>query len=187
MLAAAIKLMQAGKRPSVPEVAEAARISRRTAYRYFPSQEQLLTDAALDMLRPTVEASFASVEADPEARIDAAVHTMLYQAAANEDLLRTMIRLTIERGGDEQRHRNKPVRGGRRIDWIESALAPVRSRLSQRAFSRLVSAVALCVGAEALIVLRDVRGLDVEHVADVESWAARALVRAALQEAGNEK
>ncbi len=38
MLDTAIRLMQGGATPSVSEVAEAAGVSRATAYRYFPSQ-----------------------------------------------------------------------------------------------------------------------------------------------------
>ena len=94
-----------------------------------------------------------------------------------------MIWLTVERTPDATPGAKPPLRGSRRIDWIESALAPVRPRLSPPAFARLVSGVALCVGAEAMIVLRDVRGLDQGAVADVAAWSARALVRAALDEA----
>jgi len=47
----------------------------------------------------------------------------------------------------------------------------------------LVSAISLCVGAEALIVLRDIRGLDQKTAADVSAWSAKALLRAALDDA----
>ncbi len=182
LLHAAVRLMRAGGRPTIAEVGDAAAISRRTAYRYFPSQERLLTEAALELLRPSVELAYESIGKDPEARISAVVRTMQYEAIANEDLLRTMIRLTIERSGERSDKRIAPVRGKRRIDWIEGALQPARGQLTQREFGRLVSAVSLCVGAEALIVLRDVRGLDPESAVDVSSWTARALVRAALLE-----
>jgi AcrR family transcriptional regulator len=42
MLETATRLMQAGATPSVSEVAEAAEVSRATAYRYFPSQAALV-------------------------------------------------------------------------------------------------------------------------------------------------
>jgi len=42
MLETATRLMQAGVTPSVSEVAEAAEVSRATAYRYFPSQAALV-------------------------------------------------------------------------------------------------------------------------------------------------
>lgn len=182
LLAAASELLRAGRFPSVGEAAEAADVSRRTAYRYFPTQEQLLTEAALETLRPGIESAFALIEEDPEKRLDVAVRAMQEQATKNERLLRTMIRLTIERGGQQVDGTRPAVRGSRRIDWIESALAPVRGLLSKSAFARLVSAISLCVGAEALIVLRDVRGLDHAAAADVSAWSAKALLRAALAE-----
>jgi AcrR family transcriptional regulator len=169
----------------VAEAAEAADVSRRTAYRYFPTQEQLLTEAALESLRTGIESSFASIEEDPEARVEAAVRAMQDRAAANEGLLRTMIRLTVERRAEEPAGVSPAARGSRRIEWIESALEPVRDELSKGAFSQLVSAISLCVGAEALIVLRDVRGLSPAAAADVSAWSAKALLRAALAEASS--
>jgi AcrR family transcriptional regulator len=185
LLAAAGALMREGRRPSIPDVAAAAGIARRTAYRYFPSAEQLHTEAALETLRPAMEGALATMSgANPEARLETTVREMQRLAAQNEDLLRAMIRLTVDRRADEQTTGHAPVRGSRRIDWLEASLAPIRSRLTPRAFARLVSAVSLCVGAEALIVLRDVRGLDEKRAADVSSWAATALLRASLAEPG---
>jgi AcrR family transcriptional regulator len=184
LLSATAALLRAGRLPSVAEAAEAADVSRRTAYRYFPTQEQLLTEAALETLRPGIEASFASITDDPEARLDAAVRAMQDQAAANERLLRTMIRLTVERGAPAPSpDGSPPIRGNRRIDWIESAVSPVRTMLGKAAFAQLVSALSLCVGAEALIILRDIRNLDTSAAADICAWSARAILRAALAEA----
>jgi hypothetical protein len=78
--------------------------------------------------------------------------------------------------------REAPLRGTRRVDWIEMALAPARHRMSTPMFERLVSALALCIGIEALLVLRDIRGLDAAQAEEVSSWAARALLRASLEE-----
>src|SRR5947199_2187482 len=50
IVAAAADLLRAGRTPSVNDVAEAADVSRRTVYLYFPSLEQLLLDATLGML-----------------------------------------------------------------------------------------------------------------------------------------
>ena len=43
---AAARLMKQGRKPSLEEVAEEALVSRATAYRYFPSVEALLVEAA---------------------------------------------------------------------------------------------------------------------------------------------
>src|SRR5919199_5322925 len=55
LVAAALQLLAAGRTPTVTEVADAAEVSRRTAYRYFPSVDQLLTEALLEGTRSEVE------------------------------------------------------------------------------------------------------------------------------------
>lgn len=72
--------------------------------------------------------------------------------------------------------------GYRRIEWIALALAPVKKKLGKRRYERLVSALAMCVGIEALIVLRDLRGLNESEAEDVSRWASRTLLRESLQE-----
>jgi AcrR family transcriptional regulator len=194
LLEAAVRLVSAGRQPSVADVADAASVSRRTAYRYFPAQEQMLVEAALEGVRgimtkaidgpPSARRDVAGVEA----RLDRAVQALQHSAAANEQLLRTMIRLTVSapaapRSGD----RSTPKRGYRRIEWIALALAPVRKSLGKRRYERLVSAIAMCVGIEALIVLRDLRGLSEREAEDVSRWAAATLLHASLGEASRKR
>ena len=52
MLDAAMRLMQDGQIPSVSDVAEAAQVSRATAYRYFPTQSALIQAAVDEALGP---------------------------------------------------------------------------------------------------------------------------------------
>src|SRR4028118_74667 len=55
MIEAATRLVREGASPSVTEVADAAGVSRATAYRYFPTQESLLAE----VLVPDLEAALA--------------------------------------------------------------------------------------------------------------------------------
>jgi hypothetical protein len=77
----------------------------------------------------------------------------------------------------------RPQRGGRRVRWIEAALEPARPRLGPRRARRLADALALVMGPEALIVLRDACHLEPAEAERVSRWAAGALVRAGLEEA----
>lgn len=188
LLEAAAHLIAAGATPSVTEVADAAEISRRTAYRYFPTQAQLLVEAALEGLRPTVVELIEGPAAgapddDVESRLDRTVLALQRGAVANEQLLRTMIGLTVSRQSSaDPVERTQPLRGYRRIDWIELALEPVRKQLGKRRFERLVTALTVCLGIDALIVLRDLRGLTHAEAEDVARWTARSLLRASLAE-----
>src|SRR5260221_12543452 len=96
VLTAARELIRQGKIPSVADAADAADVSRRTAYRYFPTQEQLLTEAQLEGGRASIEPVFEPAELahDVEARLDALVRAMHPELQATEPPIRTMIRLT---------------------------------------------------------------------------------------------
>jgi AcrR family transcriptional regulator len=184
ILTAASILVADGKTPTVAEAADAARVSRRTAYRYFPTQPKLLTEAALEGLRAPMEAALAEVPAGPnvhdvESRVAALIDQMQSMALRHESSLRTMIHQTVL-----ERVSGVPRRGTRRIDWIESAVKPLRKRLGKKAYARLVSGLALCGGIEALLVLRDICGLSESDAIEVSRWAALALLRQALKELG---
>ena len=186
LLTTAATLIAEGKAPSVSAVADAADVSRRTAYRYFPTQEQLLVEATLEGLRPVMESALEGApagrtEADIEARVDALARNMQRLAVEHEALLRTMVRLTVSRPRDGQ----GPPRGGRRLEWIDDAVRPLRRRIGPARYTRLVSALAVCLGIEALIVLRDLCGLSPAQAEEISRWTARALLKDSLADAGH--
>jgi AcrR family transcriptional regulator len=184
IVAAAAELVAEGRTPSIMEIAAAADVSRRTIYMYFPTLEQLLVDAALlAITREAVEPALAAVDAteDVETRVETMARAVQRNFVATEREGRTLLRLTVDSGSTE-RTAGHPLRGYRRIEWIERALAPLRARVAPADFERLVSALAMVIGWEAVIVARDLRTLRYDDAADVSAWAARALVRAALDE-----
>jgi len=185
ILRAAAALLAEGHTPSVPEVADAADVSRRTVYQYFPSLDQLLTEAALEAVRDSVVRAIEPAERadDVSVRLDAMVRATQRSTLANESLLRKMIRLTAERSSNDPNP--APTRGYRRVEWIEMALSPLQGRIDESSLERLTSGLALCVGIEALLVLRDVRGLTVAEAEEVSVWVARALLKATMNEAGS--
>ena len=73
-------------------------------------------------------------------------------------------------------------RGQRRIDWIERAVEPLRGRLTDEQYDRLVSSLSIVLGWEAMIVLQDIRGHAQQRERKVVAWTARALVRAMIEE-----
>jgi AcrR family transcriptional regulator len=183
LMAAAGQLMKTGRRPSLDEVAEAARVSRATAYRYFPNIDALLAEALLDTATPDGAALFAGdPSADPEQRIDkaeAAMHGMVFE---NEAAIRLMLSAALARPTAEVDGKAVPLRQNRRTPLIEAALAPARGRFKKGSYARLCDALAMIFGSESMVVFRDVLRVDENAARAVKSWAVRALVRAALEE-----
>jgi AcrR family transcriptional regulator len=170
----------------VNDVAEAADVSRRTVYLYFPTLDQLLLDATLGMLsQAAVDEAIEAADTGGDAteRVAAMIRALSSMSTETLPLGRSLIRLTVAPadaadGADAP----GPRRGYRRIAWIERALEPLRPQVGPVAFERLVSALAMVVGWEALIVLQDLRGLTPNEQLDTSLWAARALIRATLDE-----
>lgn len=181
LVGATLRLLTDGHTPTVADVADAAGVSRRTAYRYFPSAEQLIVDAALEGMRADVEREISGATAaqDISSRVDRLVDALHHLTVDKEHLLRQMIRLTIDRGPIEP---GVPARPSRRLDYVEQALSPLRDELPPADYERLLYATAVVIGIEARIVLHDICGLDDDEILRTERWAAHALLGAALRE-----
>jgi AcrR family transcriptional regulator len=185
IVAAAQELLESGKTPSMSDIAEAADVSRRTVYLHFPTLEQLLIDATLGALSQNA-VDQAIEDADPggtdaSARVSAMIDTITSQAHESLHLGRSLIRLTVEQQNAEGE--GVPRRGYRRVQWIEKAIEPLRERVTPEEFERLLSALAMVIGWEALIVLQDLRGLPADSQRETSIWAARALIDATLNAA----
>jgi AcrR family transcriptional regulator len=184
LLRAAADLLAEGRSPSVSEAAEAAGVSRATAYRYFPSRAALQMRAALHARGgERVEADLAEIRrlADAESRAAALIESVRRAVAEHEPAHRAMLHAALAPPpGDEP----LPGRRGDRVRWIEAAIGPPDARLPPRERRRLVAALSLLGGIETSVVLQDVCGLDQEEADEVAAWAARALVRQALGRGG---
>jgi AcrR family transcriptional regulator len=175
LLDAALKVSASGRSATLDEIAEEARVSRATAYRYFPNVEDLLAEASLHVAFPGPEC-LAGASDDPIGRlmcIDKAVDDMI---RANETALRMMVasatRIPLQ-------SRDVPARQNHRLPLIEAALAPVRTEFSPEAYARLTEALCLVIGTEAMLVFKDVLRLSPAQARDVRRWTIESLVIAA--------
>lgn len=179
LLQAATRLLKAGGKPTMAELAAEARISRATAYRYFDSVDAVLAEAPVDAEIPDPAALLSGVRTtDPADRVayaEAALHDITWR---NAPQLRAMLAHAVR----APREPGVPVRQNRRGPLIEAALAPVKKKLDRRAYENLRGALALVFGTEAMIVFQDVLGLDEAKAKRVKAWALRALVGAALKD-----
>jgi AcrR family transcriptional regulator len=184
MLETAVTLMQAGQTPSVSDVAEAAEVSRATAYRYFPSQAALVHAVVDAGLGPILD--WKSESEDAEERVRDLLSLSMPRIAEFEATFRAALKLSLEQWarrragtlGDEQ-----PFARGHRVAVLQAAIAPLRDTLGEKKFKRLAQALSLSYGLETLLVLQDMWGLDFDDAQEVAQWTASALVRAALDDA----
>jgi len=116
---------------------------------------------------------------DPVERMQR-VETMFYDVVlANEPLLRTMLAHTVQHDSQADESGKPPRRQNRRTPLIEAALAPARDQFKPGDLRMLTRALALIVGTEATIVVKDVLQLDDAEARKMKRWAIRALVEAA--------
>ena len=171
-LQAAARLMKQGRVPKLAEVAEEAMVSRATAYRYFSSDEALITEAAIDGQSPTAEQLFADdTVLDPEGRLskaNAVLHDFIW---GNHTQMRLVLARLLEQAAGTNNGRPLLGRQNRRTEFIQTALAPVRDRFDKATYRKLCAALALVFGVESMLVFRDVLQIEETEARKVENWA----------------
>ena len=185
LMEAALALSESGSRPTLPEVAEKALVSRATAYRYFPSVEALVHEAYLEHVVRSMEQAFVTSD-DPIEAIGAAaeaVNRLLLQDEVGTHVIqRSFMQVWLDNAEDA-----RPPRAGRRMKFIEPVLEKLSEQLDPAARARLRIALTLTIGVEAVLSMRDVAGASVDEAIEAGRWAARALVAQAISEAPTRK
>ncbi len=183
---AAARLVKNGQTPSVADAAEAAKVSRATAYRYFPTPDALLMEVAgVTPAYAPVEAFVEAVEGgDAVQRLIGFAEKFNGTTFADEGQMRLALKVyqDIWFAGRGAGAPPPPLREGRRMRWLETVLAPEREGMTRPQWRRLQAALALTMGVEAMIVMKDVCRLDDEEAHEVLRWAAEAILRAGLAE-----
>ncbi len=192
LVEAAAELFRAGTPPTVADAADRAKVSRATAYRYFPTQEVLHVEAA-DLAPATapVDAMLASLATDDvEARLASLLDTFHPIVVAHETEMRNALRVYLDSWLAARQKGETPamLREGRRMGWLDVVLAPLRRELTKAQRERLRAALSLTLSIDALVVLRDVCHIDDDAEAlAVLRFAALAILRRALEEAKGRK
>jgi AcrR family transcriptional regulator len=188
MLDTAIALMQQGETPSVTDVAEAAEVSRATAYRYFPSQAELIHAVVDEALGPIL--GWESESGDAAERIEDLLSVSMPRIVEFEATFKAALKLSLEQWAQRQAGtlgEEPPFKRGHRVELLQQAIAPLKKTLPRGQFKRLAQALSLAYGLEVLVILKDLWGLEEKEMQNVAQWTARALVRAAVSEAAAAK
>ena len=176
LIAAARRLLANGGTPTLEAAAAEASIGRTTAYRYFPNSRALLAATYPEIEMHSLLG--ADPPEDPLARLEIVAESLTRRIVEHEPEYRTQLRLALE--GEPAGGESLPLRVGRRIEWIEDALAPLRERMPQPELRRLVYGIGATLGIEAFVWLTDMAGLSPEEAVEVMRSNARTLLRAAM-------
>jgi AcrR family transcriptional regulator len=182
LIEAALALCEGGRRPSFPEVAERAMVSRATAYRYYASVEDLISDAMFERAVPPLESFFRPGHDDPAEGAARAARTMNKLLLDDEVGLHAVERSFMSAWLDSSPE-SRPPRPARRMQYVAPIVDAMKNELTAAARRRLVHALAMLMGTEAALSLRDVAGATTDEAVAASGWAAQALVRQALAEA----
>jgi hypothetical protein len=174
---AARQLLAEGRTPTLEEAASEASVGRTTAHRYFPNSRTLLaaTFPEIEMDSPLG----ADPPEDPLARLEIVAERLTRRIVEYEPEYRAQLRLALE--GEPAGGESVPLRRGRRIDWVDDALSPLRGRMAQQELRQLIYGIGATLGIEALVWLTDIGGLSRDEAVEVMRSNARTLLRSALE------
>jgi AcrR family transcriptional regulator len=182
---AAARLHRQGREPTVAQAAEEARVSRATAYRYFPTQEALLVEITgiTPAAQPAEDQLAALPSQDTEERLLALLEAFNPAVLAEEPGMRRA--LLVYQDTWLRAHRGTATapdtaREGRRMSWLDEVLRPVAGDLPAAQYRNLRAALALTLGIDSIVIMKDVAGLDNDQALHVLRWAATTLLRGAL-------
>lgn len=159
LLAATRDLMRRGQAVTVTAAAEAAGISKATAYRYFSDPQGLVIEAMLDARVKPIEEILGDAT-DARERVQRVRRFLFALARDQEREFRQFLASTMAlwlSSGDEA---GVVLRGRRRLPMYRAALDPVADRLAPAALDRLVHMLAATSGMESFLPLKDICGLD---------------------------
>ena len=174
LIASTRQLLAQGVLPTMERAANAAAVSRTTAYRYFPRLYELIAAAY-----PQVEKrSLLGPDApeDPVARLQLVADNHSRRILENEAEMRAVLRLSLQ----GVRPPELPMHRGLRIAWIQDALAPLRRQMPDDELQTLVCGIGATLGIEAFVWLTDIAGVSRDQAAAILKSNALALLRSAI-------
>ena len=154
---------------SIPQVAARAEVSVRTVYHYFPTKEALFdgVTASMSSLVATPDGETPATPSSP-AELSAAMPAIYRYFEANRSMFRALS--VSELGG-----RVASARQPERVERMDSALEPLRERLTDDEYRKLRGAIGLMASFDAFDSLTEVWGLTSDEAVDVAAWAVRSL------------
>ncbi|PWC21141.1 TetR family transcriptional regulator [Brenneria roseae subsp. roseae] len=179
----AINMFDQGIFPSITDVANAAQLSRATAYRYFPTQSALVSAVVGESLGPVL--SWHPTQPDARQRVEELLHFAYPRMLQHEGALRAALQLSLQQWANRRSNRvtTEKLERGNRKRLLKIAVEPLTGKISADAQQRVIHALSLIYGSEVFLVLKDIWDLDENGIQDVTQWVAKAILRQAEEDA----
>ncbi|AJJ20279.1 MULTISPECIES: TetR/AcrR family transcriptional regulator [Yersinia] len=172
----AMSMYEQGTFPSITDVANAAQLSRATAYRYFPTQSALVSAMVDESLGPIL--AWQPTQPDARQRIAELLSFAYPRMLQHEGVLRAALHLSLQQWAADRSNPNseeKLVRGNRKR-LLKLAVEPLEGKLSPEALQRVIYSFSLIYGSEVFMVLKDIWHLDDAGIQDVTQWMGKAIL-----------
>lgn len=160
VLAAARALIDSGLEVSLAAVAEEAAISRATVYRYFSDPAALALEAVLDGMVET-DTDIMPNGMSARERVHAVRRYWLSFYRDCENRMRVLAARAMEPGPNGA---PRYQRTARRLPMFAQALLPVSAKLGEERSEELALALAATTGFEIYVTMKDVLGIDDDHL-----------------------
>ncbi|MGD9922560.1 MAG: TetR/AcrR family transcriptional regulator [Pseudorhodoplanes sp.] len=177
LIKAAADLIAQGRDVSISDIVNITKIGRTTVYRYFPTLDVLIANAALWKVAGPDQSEIdtrVAQASSPAERIDAMVVENDRLTNRHSREFRAMLRVSLDNGAKGQQ------RARVRYFAFQRALADLEKVADKATVEKLICALTLTVGIEAQIVLKEICLLNDAEAREVKRWVAKVLLNAAI-------
>lgn len=180
----ALNALEQGCELTITELADKSGISRATAYRYFPTQSDLIAAVVESALEPIF--NWQSDNQDPDQQLLDFLAFAFPQMLKHEGALRAALRISLQQWAAERttlsQQSDKLVRGNRK-EILSTILKPLKSQMPEQIYNNVLHAISVIYGSEIFLVLKDIWKLDNQQVVSLSQWMAKAVINQAKQDA----
>lgn len=179
----ALNEYEKGNTLTITELAEKSNLSRATAYRYFPTQSELVSAIVERSLGPILQ--WHSDQQDPEKKICDFLAFAFPQMLKHEGALRAALQVSLQQWAEERftqkKNKDKLIRGNRK-EILNNILLPLKNELPEGLYCTVIYAISIIYGSEIFVVLKDIWHLDDEKITSLSQWMAKAIINQARLE-----
>lgn len=181
----ALTLFEQGAIPSVSELAADAGVSRATAYRYFPTQSDLISATVNASLGPIL--TWRSDSPETQTRMEQLLAFAYPQMFKHEGALRAALYVSLQQWAQDRsasakslvNDEKKLVRGHRKA-ILANVVEPLKHQVDNDTLDKVIRAFSLVYGSEVFLVMKDIWKMDDGGVIDITQWMAKAIINQAL-------